>query len=174
MYSHGLLIRGVDGEPKKSAQGAFFVDAFNPRARSYMWNQLQLGYGDKGIETFWLDATEPQGANVGHWFFMLDDGKLHSDLEVGMAWVQQYHRMVYEGLMATATGPTAASTPVPPFLTRSAFGGSQRYGAILWSGDIQSTFDELATQVQVAQHVAMSGIYWWTTDIGGLHFFGVC
>lgn len=50
---------------------------------------------------------------------------------------------------------------IPPFLTRSAFAGSQRYGAILWSGDIESTFDELAVQVQVAQHVAMSGIYWW-------------
>ena len=50
---------------------------------------------------------------------------------------------------------------IPPFLTRSAFAGSQRYGAILWSGDIESTFDELAVQVQLAQHVAMSGIYWW-------------
>lgn len=174
MTSQGLLIRGADGKPKVSAQGQFFVDAFNPRARNYLWNQLQLGYGDKGIETFWFDATEPQGANVGNWFFMLDDGEVHSDLEVGMAWVQQYHRMAYEGLQnrtatkATNTQSAAASAvPVPPFLTRSAFGGSQRYGAILWSGDIQSTFDELATQVQVAQHVAMSGIYWWTTDIGG-------
>ena len=61
----------------------------------------------------------------------------------------------YEGLVARGL------EEIPPFLTRSAFAGSQRYGAILWSGDIESTFDELAVQVQVAQHVAMSGIYWW-------------
>ena len=108
-----------------------------------------------------MDATEPQGANIGEWYYRLDDGKTHSDAEVGMAWVQQYHRMAYDGLSSLHLDE------IPPFLTRSAFAGSQRYGAILWSGDIESTFDELATQVQVAQHVAMSGIYWWTTDIGG-------
>ena len=53
---------------------------------------------------------------------MLDDGLTHRDLEVGMAWVQQYHRMLYEGLKAR--DPAAASQP--PFLTRSAFAGSQR------------------------------------------------
>ena len=64
---------------------------------------------------------------------------------------------------------------IPPFLTRSAFAGSQRYGAILWSGDIESTFDELAVQVQVAQHVAMSGIYLWCafSDSFGLQSFGL-
>ena len=104
-----------------------------------------------------------QGANLGNWYFKFDDGSLHHDEEVGSAWVQQYHRMAYEGLR-----PAAAKDPkeAVPFLTRSAFAGSQRYGAILWSGDIESSFNELATQVQVAQHVAMSGIYLWTTDIG--------
>lgn len=75
----------------------------------------------------------------------------------------RYHRLVREGLEARLP----AGEAVPPFLTRSAFAGSQRYGAVLWSGDIMSSFDELAVQVQVAQHVAMSGIYLWTTDIGG-------
>merc|ERR1719440_1918165 len=84
-----------------------------------------------------------------------------------MAWVQQYHRMAHEGLINASHAALPATVAVPPFFTRSAFAGSQRYGAILWSGDIESTFDELATQVQVAQHVAMSGIYLWTTDIGG-------
>ena len=146
-----------------------------------MFDQLQQGYGKYGIDTFWLDATEPQGANIGEWYYKLDDGTVHHDAQVAMAWPQQYHRMVYEGLVAKATamagndgkgtGPQGAGVavvpPVAPFLTRSAFAGSQRYGAILWSGDIESSFNELAVQVQVAQHVAMSGIYLWTTDIGG-------
>ena len=54
-------------------------------------------------------------------------------------------------------------------LTRSAWAGSQRYGALLWSGDIDATFDALRAQVRAGLNVAMSGIPWWTTDIGGFH-----
>jgi alpha-D-xyloside xylohydrolase len=161
--SDPMLIRGKDGLPTTSDQHKYYLDAFNPKTRAYVFDQFVRGYTRHGIHTFWMDATEPQAAVAGKYYYKLDDGRIHRDLEVGMAWVQQYHRMVYEGLASIL--PNDAQTT--PFLTRSAFAGSQRYGAILWSGDIQSTFDELATQVQVAQHVAMSGIPFWTTDIGG-------
>ena len=141
--SDGMLIRGMDGAPMVSEQNKFYVDAFNPKTRAYLFDQLQRGYGRHGIDTFWMDATEPQGANIGNWYFKFDDGSVHHDVEVGSAWVQQYHRMAYEGLRPKAKTPREAL----PFLTRSAFAGSQRYGAILWSGDIMSSFDELATQV---------------------------
>ena len=204
-----MLIRGATGVPGLSQQQKYFLDAFNPTTRAYLNGQLQQGYGRYGIDTFWLDATEPQGANVGNWFYRLDadthGGPDHADREVGMAWVQQYHRGIREGLelqhrrkqqqqqqekkedndeqrkpAATTTtdggcgggggssssnssrssfNDDRSSSALAPFLTRSAFAGSQRYGAILWSGDIESSFDELAVQVQVAQHVAMSGIY---------------
>ena len=52
-------------------------------------------------------------------------------------------------------------------LSRSAWAGSQRYGAAVWSGDIRSTFDTLSRQVRAALNIGMSGIPWWTTDIGG-------
>ena len=55
-------------------------------------------------------------------------------------------------------------------LCRSAWAGSQRYGAAVWSGDIPTTFESLAVQVRAGLNMAMSGIPWWTTDIGG--FFG--
>eukprot|EP00658_Telonema_sp_P-2_P071820 TRINITY_DN61027_c0_g1_i2.p1 TRINITY_DN61027_c0_g1~~TRINITY_DN61027_c0_g1_i2.p1 ORF type:complete len:640 (-),score=132.93 TRINITY_DN61027_c0_g1_i2:141-2060(-) len=167
MTNQELLIRGGDGRPLASAQGQFYLDAYNPAARAYVWDQFEKGYGRHGIETFWMDATEPQGDNIGNWYYRMDDGITRPDTQVGMGWVQQYHRMAYEGLRARTGNKSINTKAVPPFLTRSAFAGSQRYGAVLWSGDIESTFDELATQVEVAQHVAMSGIYLWTTDIGG-------
>ena len=52
-------------------------------------------------------------------------------------------------------------------LIRSAWAGSQRWGAALWSGDIPATFESLAAQVRAGLNVAVSGIPWWTTDIGG-------
>jgi len=55
----------------------------------------------------------------------------------------------------------------PLFLCRSAWAGSQRYGAAIWSGDIMSTFSALRAQVKAGLNMAMSGIPWWTTDIGG-------
>jgi alpha-D-xyloside xylohydrolase len=55
------------------------------------------------------------------------------------------------------------------FLCRSAWAGSQRFGVAVWSGDIQSTFEALRTQVRAGLNMGLSGIPWWTTDIGGFH-----
>jgi alpha-D-xyloside xylohydrolase len=52
-------------------------------------------------------------------------------------------------------------------LCRSAWAGSQRYGALVWSGDIDSTFDDLRRQIPAGLNIGLSGIPWWTTDIGG-------
>jgi alpha-D-xyloside xylohydrolase len=54
-------------------------------------------------------------------------------------------------------------------LCRSAWAGSQRYGAAVWSGDIAPTFEALAAQIPAGLNMALSGIPWWTTDIGGFH-----
>jgi alpha-D-xyloside xylohydrolase len=54
-------------------------------------------------------------------------------------------------------------------LCRSAWAGSQRYGAVVWSGDIETTFEALQTQVRAGLNIGLSGIPWWTTDIGGFH-----
>jgi len=52
-------------------------------------------------------------------------------------------------------------------LCRSAWAGSQRYGAAVWSGDVDSTFEALAAQIPAGLNIGVSGIPWWTTDIGG-------
>jgi alpha-D-xyloside xylohydrolase len=54
-------------------------------------------------------------------------------------------------------------------LCRSAWAGSQRYGAAVWSGDVPPTFEALAAQIPAGLNMALSGIPWWTTDIGGFH-----
>jgi alpha-glucosidase/alpha-D-xyloside xylohydrolase len=52
-------------------------------------------------------------------------------------------------------------------LHRNGFAGMQRFAAFLWSGDIQSRWETLATHVPVAINTALSGIPYWGTDIGG-------
>ncbi len=54
-------------------------------------------------------------------------------------------------------------------LLRCAWAGSQKYGALVWSGDIDSSFASLRNQLAAGLSMGLSGIPWFTTDIGGFH-----
>jgi alpha-D-xyloside xylohydrolase len=136
-----------------------FYDSTNPEARQYLWGQLRANYYSYGIKTFWLDACEPE-IKPGH----VDNLRLAAGPgpEVLNRYPADHARAVYEGMHAV--GETEVVS-----LIRSAWAGSQRWGAALWSGDIPATFESLTAQVRAGLNVAVSGIPWWTTDIGGFH-----
>jgi len=71
-------------------------------------------------------------------------------------------RGFYEGMLDAGEAEVV-------LLCRSAWAGSQRYGVAVWSGDIPATFDSLRRQVRAGLNIGLSGIPWWTTDIGGFH-----
>lgn len=137
-----------------------FYDATNPRAREYVWGKVRDNYlRPYGIDVWWLDACEPElrpgfQANL----------RYHAGpgLEVGNMYPRENARAFFEGMAAEGQPGTVS-------LARSAWAGSQRYGAALWSGDIQPTFASLRAQIRAGLNVAVSGIPWWTTDIGGFH-----
>ncbi len=54
-------------------------------------------------------------------------------------------------------------------LVRGAWAGAQKYGALVWSGDIDSSFEAFNNQVNTGLNMGLAGIPWWTTDIGGFH-----
>jgi alpha-D-xyloside xylohydrolase len=144
--------KGTDGQ-------AFmrFYDATNPDARRYVWGKVQAGYKRHGIRAFWLDACEPEiladhpeGAR-----YFLGEG-----LEVQGVYPREHARGFHEGLVAEGENEVV-------LLCRSAWAGSQRHGAAVWSGDIESTFEALAAQIPAGLNMGISGIPWWTTDIGG-------
>src|SRR5207237_7948275 len=43
----------------------------------------------------------------------------------------------------------------------------QRFGGFIWSGDVQSRWETLATHVAVAINTGLSGLPYWGTDVGG-------
>ena len=57
-------------------------------------------------------------------------------------------------------------------LTRSGYAGSQQYGTILWSGDISANWDTLRRQITEGLNFCMSGLPYWTLDIGGFFVVG--
>ncbi|MDA8297865.1 MAG: family 31 glucosidase [Actinomycetota bacterium] len=168
MERRGLLIDSTCGLPlhltfwdKGDDIGHTFVryyDATNPQARRFVWDQVSEGYGRYGIRAFWLDACEPEmrPEDPGRNLLYLGKGDA-----VQSVYPREHARGFAEGLQAEGEEPL--------LLCRSAWAGSQRYGAAVWSGDIASTFEAFADQIPAGLNIAISGIPWWTTDIGGFH-----
>jgi len=143
-----------------SFQGpSMFVDVTNPGARQALWNLCKKNYWDKGVRAFWLDEAEPE---FGMYDF--DQYRYHAGpvVEVGNVYPQLFARTFYEGMRAEGESEVVN-------LVRCAWAGSQRYGALVWSGDIVSSFDDLRSQVVAGIHMGVAGIPWFTTDIGGFH-----
>lgn len=134
-----------------------YIDTLNPRATEYMWSLVKKNYYSYGIKYFWLDEAEP-GMIPNHY----DNIRccLGNFEEYALLYPFYYEKMFYDGLKEE--GETEIIT-----LARAGYMGSQRFGALLWSGDVPSTFEALDKSVRTGLAMAMSGIPWWTTDIGG-------
>ena len=134
-----------------------YYDSTHPGARKFLWEQVKNGYYQYGIKIFWLDACEPEMLPFlpENLRFYAGDGEA-----VANSYPLDHVRGFYEGVLAEGE-------KMPLFLCRSAWAGSQRYGAAVWSGDIMSTFSALRAQVKSGLNMGLSGIPWWTTDIGG-------
>ncbi|MBO4298738.1 MAG: glycoside hydrolase family 31 protein [Clostridia bacterium] len=161
MKQQGLLMRADYGEQValRFMEDAMFFDATNPRAREYVWNKCRRNYYDKGVRIFWLDEAEPELGSYDFRHFRYHAG---SGQMVGNLYPQCYSRAFYEGMIQ-------AGQENPVNLVRCAWAGSQRYGALVWSGDIMSDWTYFRRQLCAGLSMGAAGIPWWTTDIGGFH-----
>ncbi|WP_125776471.1 TIM-barrel domain-containing protein [Antribacter gilvus] len=163
----GYLVRSDRGvDVQMSFEGpSRFLDVTNPEAREWLWDRLRAGY--PGVKTFWLDEAEPEYALYDFEAYRYHAG---AATEVGNLYPQLFSRALYEGQTADdgQTADRAADEPGSVVnLVRCAWAGSQRYGALVWSGDIHSSFDSMRRQVTAGIHMGVAGIPWFTTDIGG-------
>lgn len=131
-----------------------FIDMTNPEARDYVRDLIKKNYERKGISYFWLDVAEP-----GYAVYDFDNYRYYAgqDLECGNIYPLDYLKVVTD----KKTDPVA--------LVRGGWAGVQKYGALLWSGDIDSSFEAFRNQINTGLNVGMAGVPWWTTDIGGFH-----
>lgn len=161
MLEQGLLVgtdRGVRTQMQFLGNETFY-DATNPEARAYVWNKVKNHYYDLGIRTYWLDVAEPE---YSVYDFDLYRYAIGSNLQVGNIYPALYAKGFYDGLVS-------AGETKPLNLLRCAWAGSQRYGALVWSGDIHSSFESMRDQFAAGLNMAVAGIPWWTTDIGGFN-----
>lgn len=141
-----------------------FYDAFNANARTAFWNQINIALYSRGIDAWWLDATEPDITSnlpMEERKAMMNPTALGSADRYFNAYSLVQAQGVYEGQRATDPENRVF------ILTRSAFAGLQRYSAANWSGDIAARWHDMAAQIPCGLNMSMSGIPWWTMDIGG-------
>lgn len=161
MKENGYLVQVERGVPitMNFLGNNGFADYTNPQAREYYWQMLKKNYVDLGVDLFWLDEAEPEYTVYNFDNYRYFEG---SNLQVGNLYPVKYSQMTYDGMKAAGKNEIIN-------LVRSAWAGSQRYGALVWSGDIDSSFQSLRNQLAIGLNMAIAGIPWWTTDIGGFH-----
>jgi alpha-D-xyloside xylohydrolase len=141
-----------------------FYDAFNPEARKLFWSQINRELFRKNVDAWWMDAPEPDMLPTP----TLEGQQTHMNptaLGTGARVLNVYSLVNSEGIYE---GQREAAPQQRVFiLTRSAFAGQQRYAAATWSGDTSSTWTALRAQIPAGLGFCLSGIPYWTMDIGG-------
>lgn len=148
-------------------------DLYNPfieESRKLYWKQASEGLFKHGVDAWWCDSSEPftpewnrqtrpdPGANFVEY---QRESALRFDATMTNAY-GLYHAMgMYEGQRSECDDKRVTN------LTRSAYTGAQRYGTILWSGDIAATWDTLKRQIAAGLGFCAAGHPYWTVDIGG-------
>ncbi|WP_458117234.1 glycoside hydrolase family 31 protein [Arthrobacter sp. D2-10] len=159
MKKNNLLVtseRGLDLHMQFEGPSAFY-DATNPAARRFVWEKCARNYGAHGIRMFWLDEAEPEYGVYDFDNFRYAAGP---NVQIGNIYPQAFSRGFYEGQQEAGQSEIVN-------LVRTAWAGSQRYGALVWSGDIKSSYEDFRRQITAGIHMGIAGIPWFTTDIGG-------
>jgi alpha-D-xyloside xylohydrolase len=133
-----------------------WLDYFNPLTRKAYWNTLNENLFSHGVDSWWMDATEPENDALHGLKTYLGSGDFYR-----LTYPLFVSRAVYEGQRETTSAKRVC------ILTRSAFLGQQRYGTINWSGDIDGTWDSFRRQIVAGLDYSITGLPYWTTDIGG-------
>ncbi len=133
-----------------------WLDYFNPETRKEYWTTLKENMFDNGVDSWWMDAVEPE-----------NDALTGTNTHIGLG---DFYRLTYPLMVSKAVYEGQRETSNEKrvcILTRSAFSGQQRYGVINWSGDIGGDWDTYRRQIVAGLNFTISGLPYWTTDIGG-------
>jgi len=141
-----------------------FYDAYNPEAGKAFWKLMKDKLYSKGVDAWWMDASEPDihsNLTMAQRKTLSGPTALGSSTEYFNGFALQNSKAVYEGQRQENPDKRVF------ILTRSAYGGMQRYAAATWSGDIAARWEDFKNQIPAGINFGLSGMPYWTTDIGG-------
>ena len=141
-----------------------FYDAYAPEARELFWQQMYEHYYPLGIDAWWMDASEP---NIRDCTSMEYRKALCGPTALGSS-TEFFNAYSIVNADAIYNGQRGVDPDKRVFLlTRSGFAGLQRYSTATWSGDIATRWEDMKAQISAGLNFAISGIPYWTMDIGG-------
>ena len=141
-----------------------FYDAYNPEARKLFWQQLNEHLYSLGVDAWWMDASEPNIQDNTE----MDYRKLLCTPTFLGPSAKYFNAYALVNAEAIYNGQRSVNPDTRVFLlTRSGFAGLQRYSTASWSGDIATRWEDMKAQISAGINFAVSGIPYWTMDIGG-------
>jgi alpha-D-xyloside xylohydrolase len=160
MDKHGWLYSPVGWA------GFKYFDAYNSAANDLWWTYLNKNIFSIGNDAWWMDSTEPDIVNAltkeSHEYEMK---KVENNAIGSFArYLNPYSLVVTESVYNNQRKTTDQKRVY--ILTRSTFAGQQRAAAATWSGDIGADWGVYAAQIPAGINHSMSGIPYWTFDIG--------
>ena len=160
MDKHGYLF------PTVGWAGFKYFDVYNPAATDLYWKYASEGLFSKGVDGWWMDSTEPDMVNA-----LTQEGEEYEmkrvqDNHLGTfaRYLNSYPLLDTEAVYNNQRKETDRKRVY--ILTRSTFAGQQRAAATTWSGDIGASWDVYKRQIAAGVNHSMSGIPYWTFDIG--------
>jgi alpha-D-xyloside xylohydrolase len=160
MLQHGFLYKPVGWA------GFKYYDAYNPAANALYWHYLRNGLYTQGLDGWWIDSTEPDVVNA-----MTKESSEYELKKMGRNYLGSWARYLNAFSLAM-TGDIykywrqETSRRRAYILTRSTYAGQQRNAATTWSGDIGASWEIYRNQIPAGINHSMSGIPYWTFDIG--------
>ena len=141
--------------------GQALYDAFNPDARKYYWNLMNQNLFKIGVDAWWLDTTEPETEDRESNILVTNKTYLGSGARYANLFPLMTTSAVYQGQRDESNQKRVF------ILSRSAFAGAQRNAVAVWSGDVNSDWAFFRRQIPAGLNYSVSGLPYWTTDIGG-------
>jgi alpha-D-xyloside xylohydrolase len=160
MDKHGFFIAKTEVSGFHPS-GMALYDAFNPDARKYYWKLMNDALFKIGVDAWWLDTTEPETEGLETNLLVTHKVAIGD----GARYANEFPLLTTTGVY---TGQRAASDQKRVFiLSRSGYAGIQRNSAAVWSGDVDPNWETFRRQIPAGLNLSISGIPYWTTDIGG-------
>jgi len=141
-----------------------FYDPYSQGARDLFWEQMREHLFTKGFDAWWMDASEPDilsNASIEYRKLLSTPTALGPSTKYFNTYALVNAMAIYEGQRSTEPNRRVF------LLTRSGFAGLQKYSTATWSGDIGTRWEDMKAQIPAGLNFALSGIPYWTFDIGG-------
>jgi alpha-D-xyloside xylohydrolase len=146
----------IDGLPYDRAGSD--IDTTNPDAAAWYWKTIRDNIISKGFDSLWADETEPDLPPNGSYFHVGPGTRFFNVYPL-------FHTAaLYNGFRKDEPGRRAL------ILSRDAYLGVQRNGAIVWSSDIYPSWDAFKRQIPTGLDFSASGLTYWSNDTGGWQY----